>query len=259
MPKTVYHPKMILEIYDLARDGLSDTQIAKQLGVSREIFKIWKKKKPSVLRALKRGRGKTEGPTETMMEYVYNRMDPNIKQYYDLLCQWEKDPNFLLRAEGLLKHKGKDVRQSLFIQFLIARSFDASQACRMTGIPKSTLDTWVRSDPRFAELIQEVQWHKQNLLEGQYWKLVKQKSEAMIALGMKSFNAKRGFGETKTIQHEGSIQHDHDHNVQIEQLPIKLRKKVLLALEQGKNPGESIPEAEIITPESVFVEDGDDD
>lgn len=39
-----------------ARDGYSDTQIAKNIGVSRQQFYVWQKEYPDILDALKKGR-----------------------------------------------------------------------------------------------------------------------------------------------------------------------------------------------------------
>ena len=39
-----------------ARDGYSDTQIAKNIGISRQQFYVWQKEYPDILDALKKGR-----------------------------------------------------------------------------------------------------------------------------------------------------------------------------------------------------------
>lgn len=250
MPTKVWRSRMLLDIYDLAREGLSDRAISRNLKVSYEIFKIWKKQKSRVRLALERGRGKkgeSEKFAESIQEYVYRQMPDRLKEMFDQLNEWSKAPNYLERCEQLFKSQGKNVRQRLFVEFLIQRRFNASEACRMVGIAKSTLDHWVRNDPGFSELLEEIQWHKKNYLDGAYWRLVAKGSEAAILQGQKSLNADRGFAQVTKLTVDGKVEHDHDHAVRFESLPLKLRKRILRQIEEQKALGEAIPDAEILT------------
>ena len=245
--KFKWNDSMVLDIYDLAREGKSDLSIAKSLGINSSTFNVWKADKPRVREALKRGRSiKTMIVSgQTLGEYIYKRLPERLQAYYDQLAGWEKEPNFQKRCESLFRREGQQVRQHLFLQFLINKTWNASEACRMVGITRSTLDAWVKNDPAFAEMLNEMVWHKKNFVEGAMFRLVKKGDTAATIHAAKTFAGDRGFLPVTKSESVGVVKHDHDHTLKIEKLPVALRQQVLLALEAGK-PVDDIIDAEVV-------------
>jgi len=242
-----WNESMLFDIYDLAREGKADNGISKALGIDVSTFDSWKRHKPGVKEALKRGRSikTTIVSGQTLGEYIYKRLPQRLQLYYDQLAGWEKEPNFQKRCESLFEREGRSVRQHLFLQFLVNKTWNASEACRMVGISRVTLDSWVKNDPAFAEMLQEMVWHKKNFVEGAMFRLVKKGDTAATIHAAKTFAGDRGFLPVSKTESVGVVKHDHDHTLKIEKLPVALRQQVLLALEEGK-PVDDIIDAEVI-------------
>ncbi len=56
MPCTKYHESFPLRAEGLARDGLTDTAIAAELGISRTTFRVFQKRYPDFAAAVRRGK-----------------------------------------------------------------------------------------------------------------------------------------------------------------------------------------------------------
>ncbi len=63
-------PEGLGEIEAWARDGLTDEQLARKMGISRETLRVWAKKYPGISGSVTRGRG---GAREQIENAVYKR------------------------------------------------------------------------------------------------------------------------------------------------------------------------------------------
>lgn len=218
-----------VEAYRLAKSGLSDTAVADALGCSRGTFKTWRKKYPALRKALAKAR-LPDKSVETFQEYVYDRLPEHLRAVWDEIQQCQTEPNAIGRIEALLKDQGRRGRQHLFLYALVNSNFDLSEACKCVQIHRRTLDRWVTTDPGFAELLDEIDWHKANFFEGALVALVRAGVPAAVMFANRTFNAKRGYGTTKqvNVSVNGEVNHTHTA-VPIDDLnlPLEVRKQML--------------------------------
>ncbi len=233
--------------YQLARDGYKDASIAQALGVIRDTFARWVAERPALAQALKDGRKRTNSSSFT--SYVYNHLSPAVKEVWDKITLAEQTTIGYEKIEHILSESGMRMRQQLFVHALIAANFNASEACRKVNISKDQLDHWVDHDPLFADLIEELHWHKGNFFESALCDLVAEGSEPATIFANKTFNRKRGYGESSTLKVEGTINHEHSHlhaHVSLDQLdlPLDVRRSILEAVRRTREalPAKQIPQ-----------------
>lgn len=209
--KPIYHA---VQIYKLARSGLSDHAISKALGINYETYKAWHGKYPALYKVAADARGEDNGVT-TFAEYVYGQLGETEKGLWDQIVDLTKTKTLTKeKLEEVLGGYGKEVRQSLFVHAWISANFNASEACRKVGISKDTLDAWINRDAGFRKLFEQINWHKGNFFEGALVKLVKSGDAAAIMFANKTFNRERGYAE-KTI-----IENTHQVNINT-QIPLE--------------------------------------
>lgn len=226
-------------VYELARTGMKDAQIAQALGISRTSFMKWQDKHPAVNFALERARANSPGSTGTLTfrEYVYKRLPDDLKAVWDKINAPETLKSGTARVEALLSRNGRTARQHLFLYALVHANFNASEACRKVNISKGTLDKWVEDDPGFGQLLKEIDWHKANFFEGALVGQVKEGDTAAIIFANKTFNKSRGYGEKSQLDVNVSGQVDVHHNVlDIDQLDLSIecRREILSAIQKQK-------------------------
>ena len=158
MAKSSWSDTYYVRAYELAKTGLSDTKVAEMLGVSYPTLKSWLSKKPALQDALDRGR---KGPqtAASLQDYIFDRLSPKLRYLWEQITLCESAPNGILRLEALLSNAGKEARQSLFLYALVNCSYNPSEACRRVNITRQTLNSWIKTDPLFCELMDEIQWH----------------------------------------------------------------------------------------------------
>jgi len=225
-----------VRIYQLAREGAKDAQIARALGVTPATFVVWKKKKPAINKALYEARGK--GPThEQFGDYVYKRLSPALKEVWDKVVLLDRQPNGIQRIEAMLAENGTRVRQHLFVHALIHANFNMSEACRRVNVTKATFSSWVRDDPEFAALTDEIFWHRQNYCEGALFKLIRRGIPSAILFANETLNAQRGYARKTNLQVAGTVQHNHLHapvNLDALDIPVELQERLLEAMRTKK-------------------------
>lgn len=222
---------MYVTSYQLARDGLSDEQIAKTHGVTGPTFRTWCKKDVYLAAALQQGRrGRESGDEFTFHEYVYDHLSPHLKGLWEEINQSDKDKHGIDVIESILEGHGTRARQQLFIYALTQSCFNISQSLRKVGLSKNTLEKWKHSDPEFAEMISEIHWHKDNFFEQALMCRVAAGDTSAIIHVAKTKLRSRGYNEKIEIEHTGMIQHEHNVNVMDLKLPIEARKAILEAL-----------------------------
>lgn len=224
--------------YEGARDGKTDNQIAISLGVDKETLMDWRIAKPALERGIQKGREINSGKVN-FQDYVYQQLPPNLKEIWDSISECENKYNAVERIEAILKKKGKEVRQHLFIHALTVMNFNLNKALKSVNVPKSRFDYWMQTDPDFVKLFDAIQFHKKNFLEDALMKLIKQGDSKAIIFANKTLNKDRGYTERMDVHHTHDHSHNHIHQhgvLQIEDLDLSLEaKREILAAIRKKN------------------------
>jgi len=225
-----FQETMYVTAYQLARDGGTETYIAKTLGVSRPTFRRWCDRLPALQDAVDRGRahGGSDGPT--FQEYVYDHLPPHLRELWDDINECEDLENGIERIHALLKGKGKRARQHLFIYALTQSTFNVSGALRKVGLSRKVFEQWVATDPLFSELMDEIHWHKKNFMEQAFIGRIAAGDTHAIIHAVKTQCRDRGYNEKIEIEHSGTVTTEHTVNITELPLDIDTRKKVLKAL-----------------------------
>jgi hypothetical protein len=246
----------------MARDGFTPKRMAAVLGVQAHTMYLWLAKYPDVKLAYSEGmklrKGGTPGGGETIQSYIFRRLPAEVQRTWKKISRIEKSLGTTTarcreRVEAILERRGKYVRQYVFLHALVNTNFDASAACRKANITKTTLDNWC-NDPEFARLLEEMGWHQGNMIESALMKLVRKGDGPAIIFASKTFNAKRGYGSVMKVEHQGKVEHDHDHKhslVDISKLNLTIpeKRKLLKAMQEAKrfeDEGPRIVEAEVV-------------
>jgi len=164
----------------------------------------------------------------SLSSFIFSRLSKEAQETWNQI-QTAKNAE---KLEAIFMNKPRKIRQSLFVFALVTSSFDLSEACRMVGIPRGTLDAWRIADPRFADIIREIEWHKKNFFESRLVQLVEQNHPGAVIFVNRTLNADRGYSEKIQLQHSGSI----ETGFSIDQLDLDLetKKKVLAAIRKKK-------------------------
>lgn len=226
-----FEPTMYVTAYELARDGLNNTQIAKTLGVIGETFHTWCQKRPALVDALARGRHyRDPGDEFTFHEYIFDHLSPHLQELWKEIGEYDTLENGVERIEALLAHHGIRARQQLFVYSLVQTCFNVSKSLRKLAIPMRTYQNWCANDPDFAELIDEINWHKENFFEQAFMGRVAAGDTSAILHAVRTQLRSRGYNEKIEIEHTGTIQHEHSINLVELDLDIEVRRTVLAAL-----------------------------
>jgi transposase len=229
MPNIVWEDGMYLDVFRLAKSGLSNSSIAKSIGVTPKTFSFWLKRKPTLKKALEEGRAPPGEVSRTFQDYIFNRLPKRLRKVWRRLKKCS-DSNQVERMEALLDKQGTRGRQELFIHAFIASGFNASEACRMVVISYSTMQRWIKNDPDFGELMNEMEFHKEEFFENALIQKVIQGDTKAIIFAAKSKLHKRGYGETKQINKTVTVQGMVGHvpfSVDDLNLSLEARKEML--------------------------------
>lgn len=245
MPKAVWNHDYYIKAYDLAKQGMRNQRLAKALGISKPTLLEWMKRHPAFKRAIQTGREQFNKVQEgSFREYVYEQLSPEMKEVWDEINACSEDPNGVVRIEALLHAKGKRVRQHMFLYAVVDNNFNASQACRFVNISVHTLRLWIANDPDFRELMDEINWHKKNFYEEGLVALVRRRDPAATIYANKTYNRDRGYGDSKTVEHTGKLEHDHSGEVRVidneklQKLPLQTRRQLLELMDEDVEDAE---------------------
>jgi hypothetical protein len=207
-----YSSLLAIDAYRLAASGCTEAEMAKILGITTVRLRKWIKTK-KIFKYAMESADKAKGKDGKFVDYVYSRLDPALQELWDEMEE-ESDPELadkerFLRVRDMIR--GKDVRsqQHLFVHALIKSGFSPSSAIAKTGIPKTRIDKWVEEDPKFAELLREVDYHKKNFLEEKLMSLVEGGHAHATIFANRTQNADRGYGDRSTLSIEGNINITH--------------------------------------------------
>jgi hypothetical protein len=255
--------------YELARTGMADKAIAKAIGCSFQGLSRWKNRRPALAEAIERGRrqyaarhgeaGDKGGADSqgTFRAYVYDRLPGHLKRLWEEINACEDEDNGVLRLEALLSKAGQRARQHLFFYALVHNNFNASAACRTVNIPKKTLESWIHDDPSFAELMDEIHWHKKNMIQGALFDRIESGDVSAIIFASRTINRDWGYNEKVDINANVKVEHNHNL-VDVDKLPLAMRKLLLEHLQSGGSP-EDFKQLTAIDVDSQEVDDDDDD
>lgn len=225
-----FNATMYVTAYELARDGFADDFIGKSLGVTGNTFRNWVRQKPALADAVARGRGVHKKNNETTFhEYIYGHLSPNLRDLWDQIHACEKEQNGVERIALLLANKGEQTLQQLFIYSLTQSAFNTSRSLRKIGISRKKFDGWCKNDPDFAELIDEIHWHKKNFFEQAFITRVAAGDTSAVIHAVKTKCRDRGYNEKIEIEHTGTVNHQHTIAITELNLDTETLHKILLA------------------------------
>ncbi len=108
--KTIWRDDFVVEVYNLARSGMSESKMARALGISLPTFMSWENKKKIFEEAIKRGRKEyrnRNNKTLSFQNYVYKRLSPSLREIWKRINKLDKVRGGESRIEALLSRKGK--------------------------------------------------------------------------------------------------------------------------------------------------------
>lgn len=194
-----WKPVFLVEIYKLAKLGMAKGDIANTLKISRTLLFYWEKNRPEVKLVFAMV-AKELSDGETFQDWIYNQLSPELKELWDNIKLWEKEPSGVVKIELMLQDQGKLVRQQLFLHALCVSNFSVNFAMRRVNISKRTLDEWMSRDIDFSELISQIEWYKGNFFENSLIRLVKQGHPAAILFANRTFNRERGYAPKSEVE-----------------------------------------------------------
>jgi hypothetical protein len=212
-----WNPELVIDIFLLARSGLSDEKIALALNVNDNTFFEWKRDKPEVKAAITRGKS-PQGENDnggTFQEYVYKQLRPELKEIWDEIVEWSDHDDSWERINAVLYDKPTKVRQQLFVHAMCHTVFDVSESCRLVGIGRRELESWASTDSEFTALMQDLDFHKKNYFETALISLTTMRNPHAVMFVNKTKNRDRGYGEVFAMEHKGKVEHAHAHTHQL--------------------------------------------
>jgi len=230
MPVKKWKDDFVFQAYELAKSGETDATVAHQLGVRGDTVKQWRSRKPMFRLALRTARRKRKSSGETLQEYIFEHLSPELRDVWKQLTRWEKAATGPARIQALLADKGRRVKQHLFIHALIARNFNPSRAMKLVGVSFDTVRTWQEKDPEFSKLLDEVHYHRKNFLEDHLFQSVEAGDTSAIVFANKTLNRDRGYQESVDLNMSGGMRQPFSVEDLLDELSTSAKKEVLAAI-----------------------------
>lgn len=235
---TKWKSKLLFKIYDMCRHGYSDSDIAKFLKVSPSTFQNWKKAHPEISDAQKVAKelyqSRLINGSLTFREYLFRILPKKARKTWKRLNKLERAGSSMQRIDAMLDKKGKSVRQYLFIYTWMASNFNLSMAMKKLNVSKSMFENWRRNDPEFADLVDEVVFHKKNFFENSLLDLVAQGDSSAILFVNRTANRDRGYSEKMDVN---VLDSSRQNLLPLEEIGLSLedKKKLLEHIREFKN------------------------
>ncbi len=248
----IWNDAFYVQSYKLAKSGLKNEGIAKALGVPHHQFKTWLRRNLVLYKSVEDGRAQSKKPMiATYESFVYNTLSPKLKRVWDELAIYMEE-NATERIERMIRDKGDRERQSLFVHALVCYNFNPSKAMKATATPLRKLREW-KSDPDFAELLQEIDYHKNNFLEGALMDAVERGETGAIMFAIKN-NMRDKYGDKSEVHHTGTVEQKRTISLaELESLPLEDRIRMLETIKAHKDQ-KALPA--VREPETVVVQTG---
>lgn len=243
-----YSIDMAFTIYELAKAGTSEVEIAKTLNIHETSLRTWKKKYKSVAEAIKQGKALHKDKEEggNFYDFVAGRLPSDLTDLWNELIEADDDPNAIARLEKMIATHGRQARQRLFLHALMTFNFDIGRACRFVNIQRATFTNWKTSDLNFSRLIDEVIELRGDFYEHALVRLVRMGCVPAILHANKSYNAKRGYSTKTEVHVTGQIEQKHTISIGELDLPFDTRVAMLTAIREKRAALQKASEAKVI-------------
>lgn len=238
----VWKDEHIIRVYELARAGMSQTQIIQVLGISRQTFITWKNKRPALREALRRGLLWHKGPKSegfSFRTYVYNQLSPLAQATWNEIMAFENTTNRKRKIEAIFAKRGVRMRQQLFVYAWTSTNFKFSKALWRVGISSWTFAHWKKTDPDFARLVAEIDQRKKDFFEEHLITLVAAGDGPATIFANRTYNRDRGYGEHVDVGVQGQIDHAV-YPVDSLDLPLDARRQLLESLRRKRIKSEVV-------------------
>lgn len=242
----------ILQAYELAREGLSEPAIARTLGISKDTFYNWEVWYPLFKEAIERGRAyvrATGTDLEDFRDDIYRELAPEERETWRKLHELNMLRSDKKKVDLLLRGRGREFRQKMWLCALLKCRFNKSAACRMTGISYGTVAEWKHKDKRFWQLIGAIEAKERDWAESCLRRTVEMHDVQAIKLFLQAnYKEKYGNVDRLGVDVSGQIDHKHQHTlVSIDDLdlPLPVMKMILNKMREKRK-----------LVESTVVEDG---
>jgi len=229
--------------HSMATAGHTDADIAGTLGVSPDCLKRWRVTRPALNNIIKAARHAKSGPMSgalgthnhalTFRDYVYRQLPPDLAGVWNELEICSRGKLARERVEAMFEGHGVRVRQQLFIYAWTQSNFNIGAALRKVCIPKRLFDKWCM-EAEFAELVDEIQWHKDNFFEARLIDLVAQGNDRATIHVAKTRLRDRGYGEHSRIDVTGKLETSTTIDVGTLDLPLEARVALLTAMRYAR-------------------------
>lgn len=215
-----------VSVYEARRSGLNSiAKCAKALDISPGTLAQWLEDKPALQDAWDRGGKASVLANFSFRDYVYDRLPPQLQKVWNSIRDCENDAQGATRLGELLGSCSKEARQRLFLYAFVDSGFNGSEARKICGLTKSQVTDWYNTDPRFSDLMAEIEEAKKDFFEKGLVDLVRQGHAGAIMFVNKTYNKDRGYGESRQIEITGSVEHKHTM-IAVTDLPLPLELKL---------------------------------
>lgn len=220
-------------IYELAAAGATHQAIADALEVDYSTITNWLRENELAVCAYQCGQAqqrsrKKPDDAGTFADYVYARLPDHCRELWDELAAMEKESSSQARIEALLAPHGVTIRKHLFLYALVTSSFNPSDAMRRVNVSRRALSTWMHKDPEFAELCDEIQYHKKNFFESRLVDLAAAGDSGAVLFANRTLNRDRGYNDKFELQLSGTVNVNHQIvAIDALDLPLETRKLIL--------------------------------
>lgn len=240
--RTKWDDAFYVQCYKLALQGMTNDGIARMLKVANPTFEKWLKDRPALKQAIKDGRGTNKKSSSiTFRDYIFDSLPPRLRKLWRKIDKCSDASNSYQRIQALFRKNGEDARKHLFLYALTSTNFNPSQACKRVGISLATLKGWIARDMEFAELVDEIEVHKDNFFESALVEKVAEGDTQAILFANRNRNKKRGYGDAVEVEVNGQINHNHNVDLAGLDLPIKVLRMVYKAIEKKQKSNEELP------------------
>ena len=202
MGKKLWIDDHIITVYELAKQGKKEAEMAKELGVSLPTYHKWKNGRPIFKEAIKRGRNYYRLRDEQGMlfsDFLIQKLSPDMQKQWNKINRFSKAKGGTAKIDAILENKGVPFRKSLFLKAWFSRNWNISAALKLVGLSRNTFEMWKRSDPKFLELVEEIEWCRDNFFEEQVMMQIKGGDTSILKQVMASKLAHRGYANKSEI------------------------------------------------------------
>lgn len=230
MSQPKWKEEHIIDAYRLAKSGMTESKIAKALGISDVSFAKWKTEHPGFGYALTSARKELAARDgRTFSDYVLGTLPEELQDAWTQVMQLDEAKSGPQRVCALINGFGKEARQQLWLYAMVHTNFSVSRSCQMLGIPRHLVELW-KTDSEFALLVDHLVQYKKDFFEQALADLVASGNTLATIFANKTLNKDRGYGSSVDVNVNGKVQHNHTHVVvDLDKLglPLEIRLQIL--------------------------------